>query len=56
MATQGEDLNPGACSLLDQYEYSVPGRLPNTKGEEKAKFKNVGGTLAVNHGSTVILA
>jgi hypothetical protein len=42
--------------LSDQYESSVLGRLPNTKGKEKDKFKYVGSTLAVNHGSTVIFA
>jgi hypothetical protein len=35
MAIRGEDLNPGHCSSLDQYESSVPGGLPNTKGQEK---------------------
>ena len=56
MAVRRGDLNPGDCVSLDQYESSYPGRLPHTKGREKDKDKFVGGTIGVDHASTVIFA
>jgi hypothetical protein len=50
------NLNPGDCALLDQYKSSVSGHLQNIKGKEKEKFKYMGGTLAVDHGITIIFA
>jgi hypothetical protein len=55
MAIRQDNLvEPGDCFSLDQYESNVLGHLPHTKRREKEKFKYVGGTLAVDHGLTVI--
>jgi hypothetical protein len=54
MAVRRGDLRPGDCVSLDQYESSYPGRLPHTRGSEPGKTKYVGGTLGVDHASTMI--
>jgi hypothetical protein len=54
MAIFRDDLAPGDCASLDQYESCVPGRLPTTKGKEREKFQYARGTLALDHGTSVI--
>ena len=34
MSIRREDLNPGDCISMDQYQARVPGRLPSTYGKE----------------------
>ena len=48
------DLQPGDCVSIDQYKLSIPGRLPNTKGKETKKSKFNGGTIFVDHASSLI--
>ena len=48
---RAEDLNPGDCVSVDQYESSVRGRRPETKGREKWDYKYCGGTLFYDHAS-----
>jgi hypothetical protein len=48
------DLQPGDCVSLDHYESSYLSRLPHTKGKEKKKDKFVGGTIGVDHASSMI--
>jgi hypothetical protein len=43
------DLLPGDAVSIDQYQSSVPGHLPNTKGKEALKDKYNGGTLFYDH-------
>jgi hypothetical protein len=45
------DLSPGDCVSMDQYESSVRGRLPHTRGMEKSHSQYCGGTLFVDHAS-----
>jgi transposase InsO family protein len=47
-------LRPGQRVSVDQYESSVRGRLPSTRGREKAHQKYCGGTLFIDHASTYI--
>ena len=53
---RAEDLNPGDQVSVDQYESSVRGRLPNTRGRESSTRKYVGGTLFYDHASGKIFA
>ena len=46
-----DHLQPGDCILLNQYESSTQGRLPNTQGHEAESDKFWGGTIAVDHAS-----
>ena len=48
---RAEDLKPGDCVSVDQYESSVRGRRPETKGREKWDYKYCGGTLFYDHAS-----
>ena len=45
------DLMPGERVSLDQYQSSVKGRLPSTKGKEKVSQMYTGGTNNVDHAS-----
>ena len=54
MAIQRNDLKPGDCISLDQYESSARGCLAHTFGKESAKSRYVGGTIAVDHASGFI--
>jgi hypothetical protein len=56
MALQRDDLLPGDCMSMDQYESQHLGRLPHTFGKEKNKDKVVGGTIDVNHATGLIFA
>ena len=51
MAIRRNDLKPGDCISLDQYESSTRGRLLHTFGKESPKSRHVGGTIAVDHAS-----
>ena len=48
---RAEDLKPGDCVSVDQYESSVRGRRPETKGRERWDYKYCGGTLFYDHAS-----
>ena len=47
-----EHLQPG--DSLDQYESSIPGHLPHTYGKEKKDNQYNGGTLFVDHTSSMV--
>ena len=51
---RAEDVNPGDCVSMDQYESSVRGRLPHTRGRERSHNRYRGGTLFFDHASTKI--
>ena len=46
-----DDLNPGDEVSMDQYESSVRGRLPSTRGRERQSMRYCGGTLFFDHAS-----
>jgi hypothetical protein len=48
------DLKPGDCVSLDQYVSALPGRLLKGYGKEKKKEKYSGGTLFVDHASSLM--
>jgi hypothetical protein len=48
------DLLPGECVSIDQYISALPGRLPNTKGKELKSNQYNGGTIFVDHATTLI--
>ena len=48
---RAEDLKPGDCVSVDQYESLVQGRRLETKGRERFKHKYCGGTLFYDHAS-----
>lgn len=48
------DLNPGDCVSLDQYISALPGRLPHTKGKEPKSERYNGGTIFVDHSSSLM--
>ena len=49
-----DDLEPGDCMSVDQYESSVRGRLPHTRGRERQSNRYCGGTLFYDHASSKI--
>ena len=51
MSIRREDLNPGDCISMDQYQARVPGRLPSTYGKEPPNKQYSGGTIFVDHSS-----
>ena len=50
------DLQPGDCFSMDQYESSVKGRLPHTRGREASRSRYCGGTIFYDHASTKLFA
>ena len=44
-------LSPGQVVSLDQYECTIRGRLPHTRGREKLHERYCGGTIGVDHAS-----
>ena len=54
MMLRREHLQPGDCVSLDQYESSIPGRLPHTYGKEKKDDQYNGGTLFIDHASSMV--
>jgi hypothetical protein len=54
MILKSNDLQPGDCVSIDQYQSTVKGRLPHTRGKEKPDEKFNGGTLFVDHASGFI--
>jgi hypothetical protein len=48
------DLKPGNCVSIDQYESSIRGRIPNSKGKEPFGNKYTGGTIFYDHASGLI--
>ena len=54
MMLHHEHLQPGDCVSLDQYESSTPSHLPHTYGKEKKDDQYNGGTLFVNHASSML--
>ena len=52
--TRSDELNPGDCFSVDQYESSVRGRLPHTRGRESQQSKLRCGTIYYDHASTKI--
>lgn len=54
MLLKRNNLQPGDAVSIDQYVSALPGRLPHTKGKEKAKDRYTGGTIFVDHASTKI--
>jgi hypothetical protein len=49
-----DDLLPGDRVSIDQYQSSLPGRLPHTKGKEAKKDQYNGGTLFADHATGFI--
>jgi hypothetical protein len=49
-----DQLFPGQRVSVDQYESSVRGRLPSTRGREASHSQYCGGTLFVDHASSCI--
>ena len=54
MMLRRDHLQPGDCVSLDQYESSIPGHLPHTYGKEKKDNQYNGGTLFINHASSMV--
>jgi hypothetical protein len=54
MSLRRGKLLPGEMVSIDQYESTLPGRLPHTKGKEPKKDKYNGGTLFVDHATAYI--
>ena len=54
MMLRHEHLQPGNCVSLNQYESSIPGCLPHTYGKEKKGDQYYGGTLFVDHASSMV--
>ena len=50
-ALSKENLRPGDVVSVDHYQSALKGRLPNTKGKEKASEMYTGGTIFVDHAS-----
>ena len=51
---RAEDMNPGDCVSVDQYESAVRGRRLETAGKERSSKKYCGGTLFYDHASKYI--
>jgi len=51
MAICQDNLMPGDCISLDQFESSARGRLPHTFGKESSGMRHVGGLLGIGHSS-----
>ena len=51
MKLKTNNLPPGECISLDQYESTVRGRLIHMKGREPETEQYRGGTIAVDHSS-----
>ena len=49
-----DDLKPGDCLSVDQYESNVRGRLPHTRGRERSTSRYRGGTLFFDHASSKV--
>ena len=49
MVTRSNNLRPGDCVSLDQYDSTLTGRLPHTRGKEPKKDQYTGGTLFIDH-------
>ena len=49
MAIHANNLRPGDAISVDQYHSSLPGRLPNTCGQEDSSKRYNGGTIMVDH-------
>ena len=45
---------PGDCVSIDQYISALPGRLPHTKGKESQTERFNGGTIFVDHATTLM--
>ena len=54
MMLRRDHLQPGDCVSLDQYESSIPGCLPHTYGKEKKDDQYNGGTLFIDHSSSMV--
>ncbi len=50
-AISAGDLKPGDCVSMDQYQSTVRGRLPHTKGLEPEDSQYCGGTIFCDHAS-----
>jgi hypothetical protein len=48
------NLAPGDCVSVDQYESSIRGHIPNSRGEEAFGNKYAGGTIFYDHASGLI--
>ena len=51
MAMRRDNLNPGDCVSMDQYQTRIPGRLPHTFGKESPTSRYTVGTIFVDHAS-----
>jgi Reverse transcriptase (RNA-dependent DNA polymerase)/GAG-pre-integrase domain len=54
MAIRRENLMPGECTSVDQYQSALPGRLADTFGKEASKMRYNGGTIFVDHATSFI--
>jgi len=48
-------LNTSEMVSIDQYVLTMPGHLPKTSGKELKKDKHNGGTMFVDHATTVYI-
>jgi hypothetical protein len=51
MSIKRDDLQPGDCASIDQYESRVRGRLSTSRGNEQAHTQYCGGTIFADHAS-----
>jgi hypothetical protein len=51
MSLKRDDLKPGDCVSIDQYESRIRGRLPTSRGNEPAHTRYCGGTIFADHAS-----
>jgi hypothetical protein len=51
MSLKRDDLHPGDCVSIDQYESRVRGRLSTSRGNEQAHTQYCGGTIFADHAS-----
>ena len=56
MYIRADDLQPGQCVSVDQYESTVRGRLPHTRGREAHRDRYCGGTIFIDHATGLVKA
>ena len=56
MYIRADDLKPGQCVSVDQYESTIRGRLLHTKGREPQRDRYCGGTIFVDHATGLVKA
>ena len=54
MAIKRDNIHPGDCVSMDQYQCKVPGRLSHTFGKEPTETRYNGGTIFSDHASQFV--